>query len=186
MDLDQNQSKSISSLASGTVNRQSTLRDTPSTLLENLGKNWIFPGGDIDYIDTTRRKQGWESESRSWRQFKCLDCQTRSQFCLKKPPPPFFFALANISWVFITYNWMILSTPSLLSLLYRSLGSRDPWVPGIPGWESLTKHQGEHRNVFVVSVDLDLYLIQISISNLLIHVYWAPPRYKLLLGSLGS
>lgn len=88
-----------------------------------------------------------------------------------RSPPPFFFSLANISWVFITYNWMILSTPSLLSLLYRSLGSRDPWVPGIPGWESLTKHQGEHRNVFVVSVDLDLYLIQISISNLLIHVY---------------
>lgn len=43
-------------------------------------------------------------------------------------PPPFFFALADISWVFITYNWIILSTPTLLSLLYRSLGSRDPWL----------------------------------------------------------
>ena len=38
-----------------------------------------------------------------------LEASLRSR---SAPRPFFFFALADISWVFITYNWIILSTPT--------------------------------------------------------------------------
>lgn len=67
-----------------------------------------------------------------------------------------------MSWVFVTCNQIILSTlPHPHCYLNRS--------PQIPGWESLTKHHRNHRNVCVASVPFKLLCNSNLVLNSLGH-----------------